>query len=79
LAVPTATAEQIDQLIKQLGDDGFENREAASRKLATIGNRARMALERAAKSDDAEIASRAKALLDGLPKLTHTIVDAIAA
>lgn len=77
----TATADQlaarIEQLIRQLGDEEFKTREAASQELAKLGGRAREALEQATKSTDAEIASRAKAILAALPKLTHTIVDAI--
>jgi hypothetical protein len=71
------SAEQIEQLIRQLGDEDFDKREAANKALTTIGSRARVALERATKSDDAEIAMRAKLILEGLPKLTHTIVDAL--
>ena len=70
-------AEQIESLIRQLGDEEFAVREAAGRKLAAIGGRARAALERATKDTDAEVALRAKGLLDGLPKLTHTLVDAL--
>src|SRR6188768_1686330 len=53
-------AAQIEQLIQQLGDEKFEVREAASRGLAALGQRARAALEQATKSDDAEVASRAR-------------------
>ena len=70
-------ATRIEGLIRQLGDEQFQVREEASRHLAELGNRARTALEQATKNDDAEIASRAKALLDSLPKLTHTVVDAL--
>ncbi len=70
-------AARIERLIGQLGDDAFDRREAASKDLAAIGNRARSALERATKSSDPEVASRAKAILDALPKLTHTVVDAL--
>lgn len=77
--VPAAapSAEQIEQLIRQLGDEDFDRREAANKALATIGSRARAALEKGTKSDDAEIALRARLILEGLPKLTHTIVDAL--
>jgi hypothetical protein len=68
---------QIEQWIRELGNEQFEVREAATRRLADIGHRARSALERATTSDDAETASRAKALLEKLPRLTHTIVDAL--
>jgi hypothetical protein len=68
---------RIEQWIRELGSEQFEVREAAMRRLAEAGHRARAALERATTSDDAEIASRAKALLEKLPRLTHTIVDAL--
>jgi hypothetical protein len=70
-------AVRIERLIGQLGDEAFERREAASKDLAAIGHRTRSALERATKSSDPEVAGRAKAILDGLPRLTHTLVDAL--
>jgi hypothetical protein len=68
---------RIDELIRQLGDERYEVREAATRDLAAIGNRARLPLERAAMSADPEIAFRARSVIKGLPKLTHTVVDAL--
>jgi uncharacterized protein (TIGR03067 family) len=56
--------DKIDALIKQLGDDSFAKREAASKKLETIGQPALAALRRAARSsDDAEIQHRAKVII----------------
>ena len=47
---------EIACLVKQLGDDKFTEREAASKELAAIGEPARAALlEAAASRDDAEI------------------------
>lgn len=68
---------RVERLIGQLGDEAFDRRESASKELAAIGQRARSALEQATKSSDPEVASRAKAILDGLPKMTHTLVDAL--
>ena len=50
-------------LIKELGDDAFEKREAADKRLAEIGERALQLLEKAAKDDpDAEVRQRAQQL-----------------
>lgn len=68
---------RIEKLIGQLGIEEFAVREAASKELAEIGNPARLALEKAALDPDPETSSRAKVILDRLPKLTHTIVDAL--
>jgi WD40 repeat protein len=54
-------AERIAGLIKQLGDDHFARREAASKELEALGKPAlRALLQAAASSDDVEIRRRAK-------------------
>src|SRR5262245_9288028 len=58
------TAEEIARAIKQLGADDFAVRQKASQLLWHAGRAAEPALEAAVKSDDAEIALRAKVLLD---------------
>ncbi len=70
-------AERIEQLIRQLGDEQFALREAATKALLEIGNPARAALAQAVEHPDAEVALRARTILDKLPKLTHTLVDAL--
>jgi len=56
-------AERITRLIKQLGNDEFVKREAASKKLNAIGAPGLEALHKAAVfSDDAEIRRRAELL-----------------
>jgi hypothetical protein len=55
-------ADEIGRLIKQLGSDSFEEREAASLRLAEIGGPALPALGKAAGSQDAEVSRRASAL-----------------
>ena len=58
---------EIARLIKQLGDDDFDKREAASKELKAIGEPARAALqEAAASSKDAEIRQRASRLMPAL-------------
>jgi predicted Zn-dependent protease len=66
LAAPAAkpTPAQIEQWIKQLGDSEFVARESATRKLWEAGDHAEAALQRATKSDDPEIARRAREILD---------------
>jgi predicted Zn-dependent protease len=61
---PKPTPEQIEQWIKQLGDNEFVVRETASRKLWAAGDHAEGALQRATKSDDPEVARRAQAILE---------------
>jgi HEAT repeats/PQQ-like domain len=55
--------DRIKQLIKQLGNEDFEAREAASGKLAAIGVRAKPFLKDAANDPDVEVAKRAKECL----------------
>jgi hypothetical protein len=63
-ATPEEEAE-IARLIESLGVVEWEGRDAATRRLATLGRVARAALqEAAASSDDREVRSRAEALLD---------------
>src|SRR5262245_38580130 len=57
-------AERIARLIRQLGDDAFEKREAGSKELDALGEPALGALRKAAaSSDDLEIRRRAERIL----------------
>ncbi len=57
-------SQRIEALIKQLGDEEFSQREAASRELEAIGEQAFPALRKAvAASDDFEIRQRAKLII----------------
>lgn len=58
------TAKQIAQWVKELGDDRFPVRENASKKLWRAGQAAESALEEAVKSEDVEVARRARDLLN---------------
>lgn len=58
--------EDIQALIKQLGDDSYSVRETASTKLGLVGERALPFLEKAEKSDDAEVARRARELREAI-------------
>src|SRR5262245_11103664 len=61
--LPKATPEEqkrIDQLIKQLDADSFDEREMAQKELGKIGLPALEALRQATKSKEAELARRAE-------------------
>jgi uncharacterized protein (TIGR03067 family) len=61
-------AERIARLIKQLGDDDFDKREAASKALDAIGELALAALRIAQSSDDAEVHRRAEAIIQAIQR-----------
>ena len=52
----------VEKLIRDLGDDDFEVRESASRRLALIGKPALPLIEKATKAGDAEVRRRAEDL-----------------
>src|SRR5690349_11004616 len=56
----TPTAAEIERLIKQLGDDDFDRREAAAKRLDAIGEPALEAVRKARDSDDPEVRQRAR-------------------
>src|SRR4051812_3722036 len=59
---------EIARLVKQLGDDDFDTREAATKRLQEIGKPAVGALVRAMKSNDLEVRRRAEAVLTEIGK-----------
>lgn len=59
-------ARQLSALIRQLGDDNFRKRSSAQRELSEFGNEAIPALEQAARSSDAEVRTRAAAVLQAI-------------
>jgi hypothetical protein len=65
-AADAPAPDEIDRLVRQLGDRSFARREAASRELAVIGEPARAALTTATTDPDPEIGRRARLVLDGL-------------
>jgi len=58
--------ERIAELIERLGADAFAERRAAERALIEIGEPARSAIEEATRSDDLEVAARARSVLRSL-------------
>ncbi len=66
---------RIAELIKQLGDDDYEKREAAGKALLKIGRPTRKQIEVATRDKDPERATRASALLTALPDATEVNRD----
>jgi hypothetical protein len=74
-ALPKATPEEqkrIDQLIKQLGADSFDEREMAQKELEKIGLPALESLRQATRSKEAELARRAEDLVARLQELVKS-------
>jgi uncharacterized protein (TIGR03067 family) len=63
---PQTDQAKIQRLIRQLGSENFQKREAASRDLAAIGEPARHALRRALHDPDLEVRRRAALLVESL-------------
>ena len=64
-----ATDEEIAALVRDLGDQSYEKRVFATRRLCAIGVKAKGALMSASESGDMETALRARQLLDVLDRL----------
>lgn len=64
LHVSDEAAKKIEQAVKKLGSEQFDEREAASKELIAFGARAVQALTEAAKSKDQEVARRAQTSLE---------------
>jgi hypothetical protein len=65
-----ADEERIKTLVRQLGDDEFKAREAASRQLVMLGSRARPFLQAALRDTDPEVKRRAQDCLERIAKGT---------
>jgi hypothetical protein len=63
LRPPPGIRRQVQELAAKLGDDNFTTREQATRQLTKLAAFARSELEQAARSNDREVARRAKAIL----------------
>jgi HEAT repeat protein len=59
-----ASPSHIGRLIRQLGSDNYNHREAASRELETIGGPALTALRKATANGDLEVRRRAAELIE---------------
>src|SRR5947209_7543798 len=62
-APPSGSKAEVERLIEQLGSDDFDEREAASKRLAEFGEPALDALHRALMSDDLEVRCRARRIV----------------
>jgi gas vesicle protein len=69
-----AEAVRITQLVKQLGDDDFNEREKASAALDALGVHAFDALRQAVKSTDEEVRKRAETLVGKIEKRQETAI-----
>ena len=67
LATPP-DAPEIEQLIQQLGNPKFAEREAATKRLSAIGEPALEALKKATENTDAEVRRRAGDIVAGIEK-----------
>lgn len=66
--VKDAAAEEIARLVRELGDEAFDVREAATKRLTEIGRPALPALKEAAAGSDAETSSRAARIVAAIEK-----------
>lgn len=80
--VPLPSAREAAQLVEKLGSDDFQEREAATKRLDELGALALDALRAACKSENPEIADRAKDLVRKIERriaseliLTPTLVE----
>jgi hypothetical protein len=64
-------AAEIARFVKQLGDENFDKREAASKRLAEIGEPALDALHMATTSDDAEVRRRAAVAIADIERMLY--------
>ena len=65
---PPELAMKIDDAVKRLGHESFQEREKAMKELVSIGAPAYLALHRAAKSKEAEVVQRANQALEQIRK-----------
>jgi 6-phosphogluconolactonase (cycloisomerase 2 family) len=65
---PADETRKIDRLVLELDSDSFDVREKAEKELASLGEKARDAVERATKSTSAEVRQRATRILRELKK-----------
>ncbi len=72
LRIPEETARRIDAAITQLGSKDFKQREAAGAELAALRELAHVAVQKATRSTDIEVARRAK---DILKTITETVPE----
>lgn len=72
-----AVTEQIERLVRQLGDESFEVREKASEAIVKIGVAALPLLEKAAKGEDAEVRIRATKAIEAIKSSPNYLTEAL--
>lgn len=68
IRTPTEVTKKIEEAIKRLGNDSYQEREKAVKELAALGAPAYVPLYQAAKNKDAEVARRANQALEEIRK-----------
>ena len=68
-------ARQVQELLERLRSDKIEEREEATRKLREIGKPANAELKKLALVEDAELAGRARSILEGIAADEHPFHD----
>jgi hypothetical protein len=63
---PAVVAQKIEEAIKRLGEKSFQERENATSDLVAVGPAAYLALHKAAKTKDPEVAQRARQVLEAI-------------
>jgi hypothetical protein len=71
----TPTAEEIKQLVAQLGDDQYSVREEATQQLVAIGRPAVKAIREALKNGDPEVKHRARGVLDTIQSSVANLIE----
>ncbi|HZY86028.1 MAG TPA: hypothetical protein VFE78_14440, partial [Gemmataceae bacterium] len=66
--LPDEVAREVEAAVRQLGSDDFKQREAAGKRLVTLGFRAWPALQAAARSSDKEVSARARVAIERVRK-----------
>src|SRR5205814_9077475 len=67
-------SDRVNELIRQLGSDNFQQREQASKDLISLGEPALTALRLAAKGTDADVARRATACITQIERNLRIVV-----
>jgi hypothetical protein len=78
LGLPAVAQEDVDALLKKLGSERQEERDAASKELIRRGRPLRETLERVAKDPDPEIAARVHAILEAIDLNIEAALEVIA-
>jgi hypothetical protein len=73
----TTNAEEIQQLVRRLGDDSFSARELADDQLRAVGPPAVPALRQALKNPDPEVRRRVRTILESIHLSVANLIEAL--